>query len=183
MNQSKSNQSINQSINQWSFQVTTHRKPGASRPWQERTEQPEHSCEGKKSSINQSINQWVNQSVSQSVSQSINQSMIVSGDYTEEARSIPALTGTDRTTWARVRKEHFSRGLNKESIDVVEKAIFHVSWLLHLRIEFRSGCIYGIMNAMVKLANPWSALALAKYQFTWRYIWQTTSLGMSSFRF
>jgi len=26
-----------------------------------------------------------------------------------------------------------------------------------LRIEFHSGCIYGIMNAMVKLANPWSA--------------------------
>ena len=30
----------------------------------------------------------------------------------------------------------------------------------YLRIEFHSGCIYGIMNAMVKLANPWSALAL-----------------------
>jgi len=29
---------------------------------------------------------------------------------------------------------------------------------IHLRIEFHSGCIYWIMNAMVKLANPWSAL-------------------------
>jgi len=29
---------------------------------------------------------------------------------------------------------------------------------VHLRIEFHSGCIYWIMNAMVKLANPWSAL-------------------------
>ena len=28
----------------------------------------------------------------------------------------------------------------------------------YLRIEFHSGCIYWIMNAMVKLANPWSAL-------------------------
>jgi len=25
---------------------------------------------------------------------------------------------------------------------------------IHLRIEFHSGCIYWIMNAMVKLANP-----------------------------
>jgi len=31
---------------------------------------------------------------------------------------------------------------------------------LYLRIEFHSGCIYWIINAMVKLANPWSALAL-----------------------
>jgi len=26
--------------------------------------------------------------------------------------------------------------------------------MIHLRIEFYSGCIYWIMNAMVKLANP-----------------------------
>ena len=25
---------------------------------------------------------------------------------------------------------------------------------VNIRIEFHSGCIYGIMNAMVKLANP-----------------------------
>jgi len=31
----------------------------------------------------------------------------------------------------------------------------------YLRIEFHSVCIYWIMNAMVKRANPWSALALA----------------------
>jgi len=35
--------------------------------------------------------------------------------------------------------------------------------LFKLRIEFHSGCIYWIiLNAMVKLANPWSALYIYK---------------------
>ena len=31
-------------------------------------------------------------------------------------------------------------------------------YMIVLGIEFHSGCIDGIMNATVKLANPWSAL-------------------------
>ncbi|WAR11189.1 CPT1A-like protein [Mya arenaria] len=46
-------------------------------------------------------------------------------EYSEEARSLPALTGLDRTKWARIRGEHFSQGLNKETLEVVEKAVFH----------------------------------------------------------
>ena len=34
-------------------------------------------------------------------------------------------------------------------------------YCMHLRIEFNSGCVDGIMNAMVKLVNPWSALCFS----------------------
>ncbi|XP_025081359.1 carnitine O-palmitoyltransferase 1, liver isoform-like isoform X3 [Pomacea canaliculata] len=47
-------------------------------------------------------------------------------EYTEEQKSIAALTSLDRTSWWRVRKEHFGSGINKESLDTVESAIFFV---------------------------------------------------------
>ncbi|XP_023225083.1 carnitine O-palmitoyltransferase 1, liver isoform-like [Centruroides sculpturatus] len=45
-------------------------------------------------------------------------------NYGEE--HVGALTTTDRVTWARARKEYFSRGMNKISLDIIEKAAFFV---------------------------------------------------------
>jgi len=47
-------------------------------------------------------------------------------EYINEARSIAALTGLSRTDWAKIRTEHFSSGVNKQSLDALESAIFHV---------------------------------------------------------
>ena len=35
-----------------------------------------------------------------------------------------AFTASDRTTWAEARNKYFNKGLNKESLDVIEKAAF-----------------------------------------------------------
>lgn len=39
---------------------------------------------------------------------------------------LPVLTATDRPVWAEARKKYFSDGVNKESLDLVEKAAFFV---------------------------------------------------------
>lgn len=44
----------------------------------------------------------------------------------EDEKSVPALTGTDRKTWAQVRNQYFSQGINKHSLDIIEKALFCV---------------------------------------------------------
>ena len=41
--------------------------------------------------------------------------------------------------------------------------LFFLSINMYLRIEFHYDCIDGILNAIVKLANPWRALALHGY--------------------
>ena len=48
------------------------------------------------------------------------------GDYSEGARSLAALTGIERTDWAQTRSKYFSTGVNKDSLDVLEQALFHV---------------------------------------------------------
>ncbi|XP_060076491.1 carnitine O-palmitoyltransferase 1, liver isoform-like [Ylistrum balloti] len=45
----------------------------------------------------------------------------------ESEKSIPALTGIDRTSWYKIRTQYFSEGINKESLDTVEKSILFVS--------------------------------------------------------
>lgn len=47
--------------------------------------------------------------------------------YTEGERSVAALTTLDRTTWAKLRKQHFSSGVNKDSLRLVESAIIFVN--------------------------------------------------------
>ncbi len=49
------------------------------------------------------------------------------GDYSDAARSLAALTGIGRTEWAQIRNSHFRSGLNRDSLDVLETALFHVS--------------------------------------------------------
>lgn len=39
---------------------------------------------------------------------------------------LAALTAADRVTWAKARQEHFSKGVNRASLDVIEKAAFVV---------------------------------------------------------
>ncbi|XP_052833401.1 carnitine O-palmitoyltransferase 1, liver isoform [Octopus bimaculoides] len=47
--------------------------------------------------------------------------------YSEAAKSIPAFTGIERKTWAKVRETFFSDGINKESLQTIETAIFFVT--------------------------------------------------------
>ncbi|KAL3887263.1 hypothetical protein ACJMK2_027207 [Sinanodonta woodiana] len=42
-------------------------------------------------------------------------------------KNIPSLTGLDRTSWAKARKEFFSDGVNKESLDAIEKSLFCIN--------------------------------------------------------
>lgn len=49
------------------------------------------------------------------------------GPVSKEELHLPALTAGDRTVWANAREEHFSHGVNKETLDIIEKAIFVVS--------------------------------------------------------
>uniref|UniRef100_V5I5I7 carnitine O-palmitoyltransferase n=2 Tax=Ixodes ricinus TaxID=34613 RepID=V5I5I7_IXORI len=46
---------------------------------------------------------------------------------TEAETSLAALTSLDRPTWARIRNKYFLAGVNKESLDAIEKATFFVS--------------------------------------------------------
>jgi len=48
-------------------------------------------------------------------------------EYSSEARSIGALTTLCRSDWAKVRSEYLTSGVNKQSLDALESAIFHVS--------------------------------------------------------
>lgn len=48
------------------------------------------------------------------------------GEYSEGARTLAAFTAQDRTEWARVRQQHFQSGVNKDSLDILESALFHV---------------------------------------------------------
>ena len=40
--------------------------------------------------------------------------------------SVAALTALPRPEWARIRKEHFTDGLNSQSLQAVEEALFVV---------------------------------------------------------
>ncbi|KAJ8311520.1 hypothetical protein KUTeg_010875 [Tegillarca granosa] len=55
------------------------------------------------------------------------QKIINDADLHQAAKCIPVLTGIERTTWSNIRSQHFCDGINKESLDVIEKAIFFVS--------------------------------------------------------
>ncbi len=59
------------------------------------------------------------------------------GDYSEAAKSLSAMTATDRTEWASTRNKYFTLGINKDSLHVLESAIFHVSFgfLFHLNLR------------------------------------------------
>ncbi|XP_037516905.1 carnitine O-palmitoyltransferase 1, liver isoform [Rhipicephalus sanguineus] len=45
----------------------------------------------------------------------------------EAEASLAALTTLDRVTWAKIRQKHFSHGINRESLNAIEKATFFVS--------------------------------------------------------
>lgn len=53
------------------------------------------------------------------------------GEYSQGQKSIPALTTLDRTTWWRIRNEHFSSGINRDSLHTVESAILFVNLDTH----------------------------------------------------
>lgn len=40
---------------------------------------------------------------------------------------LAALTAGDRTAWAQARKDFFAKGVNKASLDIIEKAAFVVA--------------------------------------------------------
>ncbi|KAK8725563.1 hypothetical protein OTU49_010621 [Cherax quadricarinatus] len=47
----------------------------------------------------------------------------------ESERSVAALTGLPRPEWARIQKEFFTSGINKDNMDVINKAVFMVIML------------------------------------------------------
>uniref|UniRef100_A0A2P2HZI7 Carnitine O-palmitoyltransferase 1, liver isoform-like n=1 Tax=Hirondellea gigas TaxID=1518452 RepID=A0A2P2HZI7_9CRUS len=48
------------------------------------------------------------------------------GSVSESERSVPSLTGLPRTEWATILEQHFSRGINKDNLDIIKKAVFMV---------------------------------------------------------
>lgn len=40
---------------------------------------------------------------------------------------LAALTAGNRTEWAKIREQYFAKGVNKLSLDVIEKAVFFVT--------------------------------------------------------
>jgi len=55
---------------------------------------------------------------------------VLLGEYTAEARSIGALTALRRSDWAKVRSGYLTSGINKQSLDALESAVFHVGWTI-----------------------------------------------------
>ena len=60
---------------------------------------------------------------------------LISGEYTDSMKSLSAMTATERTEWAQTRTQFFSSGVNKDSLEVMESAIFHVSKIILLIIH------------------------------------------------
>ncbi|KAF2350039.1 Acyltransferase ChoActase/COT/CPT [Trinorchestia longiramus] len=48
------------------------------------------------------------------------------GSVSESERSVPALTGLPRTQWAQLTAQHFSKGINKDNLDIIHRAAFMV---------------------------------------------------------
>jgi hypothetical protein len=46
--------------------------------------------------------------------------------YSREEKILACLTGQERAKWWRIRDQHFSRGVNRDTMDMIEKAIFCV---------------------------------------------------------
>lgn len=57
----------------------------------------------------------------------------------EGEEKLAALTAGERTVWAQSRQEHFSKGVNKASLDIIEKAAFVVI-LDDIPYEYDSVC-------------------------------------------
>jgi len=53
--------------------------------------------------------------------------LLYTDSITDSEKAIPALTGIDRSTWAKIRTQQFSSGVNKESLQIIESAILCVS--------------------------------------------------------
>lgn len=51
----------------------------------------------------------------------------MSDQMSEEECSLAALTALERSEWARIRKQFFSRGVNRDSISLIDRGIFCVS--------------------------------------------------------
>ncbi|XP_077993056.1 carnitine O-palmitoyltransferase 1, muscle isoform-like isoform X2 [Glandiceps talaboti] len=69
-----------------------------------------------------------------------------SNSYTPSSTNIAALTGMKRDEWARVRKQYFTQGLNKESIALIDKAAFMVTLETHAYETFPErgkACLHG----------------------------------------
>lgn len=57
----------------------------------------------------------------------------------EGEEKLAALTAGERTVWAQARQEYFSKGVNKASLDIIEKAAFVVT-LDDIPYEYDSVC-------------------------------------------
>ena len=55
---------------------------------------------------------------------------------------LAALTAWDRKSWAETRDTHFSSGVNKESMDIIEKVDTRTHSLLHVQALIFSALLY-----------------------------------------
>ena len=53
--------------------------------------------------------------------------LLLLDSYTREEKIVACLTGQEREKWCKVRQKHFSQGVNRETMDMLEKAMFSVS--------------------------------------------------------
>jgi carnitine O-palmitoyltransferase 1 len=61
------------------------------------------------------------------IKKQIDEILNAKSDETSCEKFISSLTGLNRSKWAKIRSEHFSTGINKESLDEIENATFVVS--------------------------------------------------------
>ena len=78
------------------------------------------------------------------------------GDYSEGAKSLASLTGLGRTEWAQIRNKYFSSGLNKDSLDTLEQALFHVRFQytkpIFLQTTYCKNCLILLMMHVQTIA-------------------------------
>lgn len=61
------------------------------------------------------------------IKKQIDEILTVKNEKVECEKFIASLTGLNRSKWSKIRSDHFSTGINKESLDIIENAAFVVS--------------------------------------------------------
>lgn len=60
---------------------------------------------------------------------------LLAESVSESERSVAALTGLPRTEWARILRENLESGINKDNMDLINKAVCMVSFYTSLTLN------------------------------------------------
>lgn len=60
---------------------------------------------------------------------------LLAESVSESERSVAALTGLPRTEWAGILRENFKSGINKDNMDLINKAVCMVSFYTSLTLN------------------------------------------------